>query len=119
MRQFDVQAEQDIASHVVGLSADAGLLEPRQRDAFVVAEEGERERALAIVTSLRRAGLSADLDLAGRSRKGQMKQADRRGARYTVLLDAEEPTLLRDMATGDQRSVDDEALAEELQPPTT
>jgi histidyl-tRNA synthetase len=48
-----------------------------------------------------------------------MKQADRRGARYTVLLDAEEPTLLRDMATGDQRSVDDEALAEELQPPTT
>jgi histidyl-tRNA synthetase len=90
-----------------------------ESDAFVVAEEGERERALAIVTSLRRAGLSADLDLAGRSRKGQMKQADRRGARYTVLLDAEEPTLLRDMATGDQRSVDDEALAEELQPPTT
>ena len=38
-------------------------------------------------TELRRAGLAAELDLAGRGLKGQMKQADRVGARYVVILD--------------------------------
>ena len=46
---------------------------------FVVAEDANRERALTLVTELRRAGLAADLDLAGRAIKGQMKQADRVG----------------------------------------
>ncbi len=83
-------------------------------DAFIVATEGERERALAIATALRRAGLSADLDLADRSRKGQMKQADRRGARYAVLLEEDGPILMRDMESGEQREVDEAALVATL-----
>jgi len=89
-----------------------------QSDVFVMAEDSERPRALAIVTRLRRAGLSADLDLAGRSRKGQMKQADRRGARHTLILQAGEPTIVRDMSSGEQREVADEQLADELSPPS-
>ena len=84
-------------------------------DAFVVAvAEGVRERALAITTTLRRAGLSVDLDLADRSHKGQMKQADRRGARYAVMLDADGPVVLRDMTSGEQRAVEEGSLVEEL-----
>jgi histidyl-tRNA synthetase len=85
-------------------------------DAFVVAAESQRERALAIARSLRRAGLSADLDLAGRSIKGQMRQADRVGARHAVLLDEDGSVRLRDMESGEQREVDSERIAEELRP---
>jgi histidyl-tRNA synthetase len=58
-------------------------------DAFVVAPEAKRERAFAIVRELRGAGLRAELDLGGRSVKGQMKQADRVGARAAIVLDDE------------------------------
>ena len=46
----------------------------------------------------------------GRSMKGQMKQADRMGARWTVIIE-EEGFELKDMQSGDQRSV---ATADEL-----
>ena len=74
-------------------------------DVFVVSGEGERDAAFALVTELRQGGLSAELDLAGRSAKGQMKQADRLGAARTVILDGEMATV-RDMATGDQQELD-------------
>ena len=74
-------------------------------DVFVVAAEGQRERAMAAVTELRRAGFRADLDLAGRSGKGQMKQADRSGAVRAVVLDDAGAAQLRDMATGEQREI--------------
>ena len=74
-------------------------------DVFVVAPDGQRERAMAAVTELRRAGYRADLDLAGRSAKGQMKQADRAGAARAVVLDDEGAATLRDMTTGEQREI--------------
>jgi histidyl-tRNA synthetase len=84
------------------------------RDAFVAAPDGQRERALAIVTELRRAGLSAELDLADRGIKGQMKQADRVGARHAVLLEDDGSVQLRDMESGEQREVDLSRIVEEL-----
>ena len=63
---------------------------PSGRDAFVaVADDGDRRRAMALATELRHAGLSAELDLAGRSLKGQLKHADRIGARRVVILEAD------------------------------
>ena len=50
-------------------------------DVFVAAPAEQAARAFALVRELRGAGLHAELDLAGRSIKGQMKQADRIGAR--------------------------------------
>jgi histidyl-tRNA synthetase len=88
--------------------------EPPARDVFVAAEDGQRDRALALVTDLRRAGLHAELDLAGRGLKGQMRQADRLGARHAVILDEDGTARLRDMASGEQREVDPSRVAEEI-----
>ena len=63
--------------------------EPQPHDVFVAAEDGQRERALALVTELRHAGLRAELDLADRSLKGQMRHADRLGAAHAVILDTD------------------------------
>ena len=89
-----------------GSAARGGL----RRRAPTVSASG----ALGLVLELRRAGISADLDLAGRSVKGQMKQADRSGADVTVILDEAAARLARDMETGEQRPVDMTQLAEEL-----
>ncbi len=82
-------------------------------DAFVVAAD-DRARAFALVGELRDAGLGADLDLAGRSLKGQMKQADRSGARHAVIVEADGVARLRDMASGEEREVSLESVAAEL-----
>jgi histidyl-tRNA synthetase len=81
---------------------------------FVAAAEGQAERALALAIELRRRGLRAELDLGGRGMKGQMKQADRIGARRTVILDADGTAQVRDMQSGEQRELDLSRVAEEL-----
>jgi histidyl-tRNA synthetase len=81
---------------------------------FIVAEGEERERALVLATELRRAGLAAELDLGGRAIKGQMKQADRSGARHALILEGASAPILRDMRSGEQRQIDPGRLAEEL-----
>lgn len=89
--------------------------EPGARDAFVaVADEGQRQRAMALVTELRHAGLAAETDLAGRGLKGQLKHADRIGARRVVILEAGGGAQLRDMRTGEQRPADTGKLIEEM-----
>jgi histidyl-tRNA synthetase len=75
-------------------------------DVFIAAGDGQRERAFALVRELRSAGLHAEMDLADRSMKGQMKQADRVGARRTVILEADEEAVLRDMSSGEQAELD-------------
>jgi histidyl-tRNA synthetase len=87
--------------------------EPLPHDVFVAAEDGQRERALALVTELRHAGLRAELDLADRSLKGQMRHADRLGAAHTVILDTG-GAQLRDMRSGEQREIDLARVVEEL-----
>ena len=60
--------------------------------------------AFTLAAEARRAGLNVQLELAGRSRKGQLKQADRSGARYVAIL-GEEGTVLKDMESGEQEDV--------------
>ena len=48
-----------------------------------------RAEALALMAELRRRGICADTDYAGRSLKGQLTQAGRLRARATVIVDAE------------------------------
>ena len=89
--------------------------EPSSRDVFVaVADEEQRPRALAIIVQLRHAGLSAETDLADRSLKGQIRQADRVGARQTLILEADGSAQLRDMQSGDQRAIDPGRAVDEL-----
>lgn len=85
------------------------------RDAFLAAaDEGQRQRALTLAIELRHAGLSAEVDLAGRGLKGQLKHANRIGARHVLILEADGALQMRDMETGDQRPIAPSAVLDEL-----
>ncbi|HET9079457.1 MAG TPA: histidine--tRNA ligase [Trebonia sp.] len=64
---------------------------------------------LSLITMLRRAGVRADLSFGSRGLKGAMKAADRSGARYAVIIGAEERNAgtvrLKDLKNGDQQDV--------------
>ena len=83
-------------------------------EVFVACDESNRRQAMHLVVDLRNAGIAADLDLAGRSMKGQMKQADRLGATSCVILDAESDPVVRDMESGEQESVSLEGIVARL-----
>jgi histidyl-tRNA synthetase len=86
---------------------DARSFEPPV-DLFVAfAGSGEaRTQAFGVSMDARRAGMTAQMELAGRSLKGQRKQADRVGARWLAVLPEEGgDATLRDMQTGDEVEV--------------
>jgi histidyl-tRNA synthetase len=63
-------------------------------DVFFVLDDGApRTEVVRIVAELRRAGVSAETDHAGRSLKGQLTQAGRLDAARTVVVTAEKATL--------------------------
>ena len=57
--------------------------------------------AFSLAREARRAGLNTQLELAGRSLRGQLKHADRIRARYVAIV-GEEGTSLKNMETGEQ-----------------
>jgi histidyl-tRNA synthetase len=65
--------------------------------------------AFRLAADARRAGHSARLELGGRSLKGQLKQADRAGARYVAIL-GDDGTALKDMESGEQKTVETETV---------
>ena len=68
-------------------------------------DAAQRADAFGLTVEARRAGLGAQMELAGRSLKGQLKQADRVGARFVAILSAE-GAALKDMESGEQRDVE-------------
>jgi histidyl-tRNA synthetase len=60
---------------------------------FVCEESADRERVVPLLAELRRRGLRADMDYGGRSQKGQLGQARRLGAGWTVLVDGGHATV--------------------------
>ena len=72
---------------------------------------GEEAHAdvLTLITSLRRAGIRADMAFGARGLKGAMKAADRSGADYALLIGAEERSngtvRMKDLRSGDQQDV--------------
>ena len=87
------------------------------RDVFVATAEEEQDRralALLLAGELRKAGLSTEVDLGGRGLKGQLKHADRLGARRVLILEGAGAAQLRDMRSGEQRPVDTGNLIEEI-----
>ena len=93
------------------LAAGAEPPPPDELDLFVAYERDQTLRAQALETLLaaREAGLRAEMELAGRSRKGQLKQAERLRARYVAVLSAE-GVALKDMHAASQREIDTSAL---------
>ena len=71
--------------------------------------------ALELAELLRAAGVAATADLSGRSVRAGLKRADRAGTRFVVLLGDDElaagQAMLRDLAAGDQSTVERDELA--------
>ena len=71
-------------------------------------EEGSFPRvkasAFEILSEARAAGLTAQMEMGGRSLKGQLGRADKLGARYVAIV-GERGTLLRDMQGGAQEEI--------------
>jgi histidyl-tRNA synthetase len=65
--------------------------------------------AFALLSQARAAGLTAQMELAGRSLKGQLGFANALGARYVAILNADE-TVLKDMSGGGQETLAPEAI---------
>jgi histidyl-tRNA synthetase len=83
---------------------------PPAVDLYVALAKPQFARAgMRIAAEVRQAGLNAQVELAGRSLKGQLKHADRLHARYVAIL-GEEGAQLKDMDSGEQHEMDTSAV---------
>jgi histidyl-tRNA synthetase len=90
-------------------SLDDGL------DAYVITlDEASKRAGLAMAKKAREAGLALDMDFSGKNLKKQMINANKSGARYAVIIGSDEmltgSMTIKDMASGEQRGIDEEAL---------
>ena len=92
-----------LAMELEGVAAEL----PRLDVFFVLGDGAPRERVLAALAELRRAGISADADYAGRSLKGQLTQAGRTRARTVVVVSRSEAAVRREGAAEQVVSLDD------------
>ncbi len=92
---------------------------PQEIDAYVIGlDDASRRWATGAVRALRGGGMSVDYDLLRRSMKAQMREANRKGARFVVIVGenelAERVAQVKDMQLHTQRGVSFDDLAGEL-----
>ena len=95
---------------LLALENEDVVIAPPQLDVFVVVDGAEPAAAHALLQELRRAGLAADMDFAGRSVKGQLTQGARTGAATLVVLRADD-AVIRRAGTPDETVVLAEVVA--------
>jgi histidyl-tRNA synthetase len=100
--------------------ARAGTVAGSPVRVYIVAlSDAARRMALKLASSLRAAGIGCDLDHFGRGLKGQMKDADRSGAEWAVILGqeelAEKRAALKNLRTQEQEQVPWHQLEKRLQ----
>ena len=80
--------------------------QPRLTAYVVPVNDKVRERAIHLVSELRRAGVSADMDLMRRSVGKNLKYADAVNARYAIIIGEKEmescSVTIRDLSSGEQ-----------------
>ncbi len=92
------------------MASPAPPVAPEPVELYVAYAKPElRAQAFRLAADARRAGHPARLELGGRSLKGQLKQADRAGARYVAIL-GDEGTSLKDMESGEQKTVEPDTV---------
>ena len=79
-------------------------------DLFIVTMGEEADRyAVKLLNDLRKNGVKADKDYLNRKIKGQMKQADRLNAKYTIVIGDQElennSIAIKNMTTGDSENI--------------
>jgi histidyl-tRNA synthetase len=121
--RYDGLIEQLGGPHTPGVGWAAGIerilmvsepLAVAEAPQVYVAREGDdsTQAAFGLLRTLREQGFSAQMEQAGRSLKGQFKQADRLGVKAVVIVGGD-GLPVRDMTSGDQRDARDttEAIA--------
>ena len=98
-----------------------GVAAPRgeAQSCFVAAlGDAARDRAVALTSALRKAGIPVDMAREAKSLRSQLREADSRAFRYSAILGEDElargVVTLRCMNTGEQREVAMHELAREL-----
>lgn len=92
----------------------------KEHSSLYIATIGEEAKQLAfkILLSLRRQGISSEIDYQNKSLKGQMRLADKLGFEYVAILGEEElkkqTVVLRDMQNKSQQEVKIDNLAKRL-----
>ena len=91
-------------------------------DAFIayLGEEAKIE-AMKIASELRKAGIAIIMATGDKSLRGQMRQANSSGSAYALILGEQEISdrnvILRDMKSGEQKTIPLAAIARTLKPP--
>ena len=99
---------------LLALENERIAFDAQKPDVFVVVDGGDRAEAQTLLAALRRDGLAADMDFAGRSVKGQLSHATRTGAATIVVVRASDAVIRR---PGEQdRTVDLAEVAATLTP---
>lgn len=86
---------------------------------FLVSVQPEqRPAAHALLMGLRRRSIAADMDYEGRSLKGQLRAANKAGARFVAVLGPDETAKgtvnLKDLSTGAEEPIPQEKLADRV-----
>jgi histidyl-tRNA synthetase len=101
---------------MLALAAEEGKRPAMSLEAYVIpAKDDMRDDAFRIVARLRAAGIRADVDLMRRNMSKNLKYASSAGAKCAVIVGSKEmadrSVTIRDMRTGDQRTVSVDDLA--------
>lgn len=87
-------------------------------DVFVVGLGDVEKESFALLEKIRDAGIRAGTDYAGRSLKSQMKQADKTGAKFAVIVGEDEvrenSVTIKNMLTGEQEKISGEEIVDTL-----
>jgi len=110
--RYDLLSHQIGGPHVPGMGWAAGVERlllagqpaPAAAPPVDLYVAGASAPEFVLVHEARRAGLNAQVELAGRSMKGALKQANRLHARYVAWVEAD-GAVLRDMESGEQREI--------------
>lgn len=99
-----------------GAAGSAENTAPAGPDLFLAAaDDAGRSWAMAQLMPLREAGIAVEADFLGRSLKAQMREADRQGARFVVVVGQNEAAsgkgTMKEMAGGGQTPVELAGLA--------
>ena len=99
---------------LLAMPQEKEILEPKLTIFVIALEEESFGTAFSLVNTLRQNGIASDISYKISSAKSQMRAANKSGARYVVLLGADElknnVVTLKDMETGNQQQVEVEQL---------
>ena len=105
---------------ILNMEANGYVFPEVETPEVFIAVIGEKAKfyGLKLVRDLRAAGIKTEVDSLERNIKGQFKYANRLGAKKTIVIGddeiAEKKLAIKDMATSEQKTVDMDAILDEL-----